>query len=152
MGNTFSATLPATETNKKKTEEQVAAKDEGLIVLKKVYGLELVLELFDCDLEKLTSRKRIVEFLNKLEEAGGLTRYGPPLIKRFMGGGHFGEGYSFLQFLSSSSIAGHYIEHDRVAFINVFSCSMFDSKKVTKFCKEFFVAKKVKARVITHEN
>src|SRR3989338_9572527 len=94
---------------------------------KKIYGLELVLELFDCDLEKLTSINQVEEFLDKLEKEGGLTTYGAPLIKRFMGGGHFGEGYSFLQFLSSSSIAGHYIEGDRVVFLNVFSCSMFNA-------------------------
>ncbi|MDO8470396.1 MAG: S-adenosylmethionine decarboxylase [bacterium] len=119
---------------------------------KKIYGLELVLELFDCDLEKLTSIGRVEEFLDKLEKEGGLTRYGAPLIKRFMGGGHFGEGYSFLQFLSSSSISGHYIEPDRIAFINVFSCSMFDHKKVTQFCTKYFDAKKVKATPIIHKD
>ena len=119
---------------------------------KKIYGLELVLELFDCDLEKLTSINRVEEFLGKLEKEGGLTTYGAPLIKRFMGGGHFGEGYSFLQFLSSSSIAGHYIEPDRIAFINVFSCSMFDQKRVTRFCTKFFIAQKVKATVIVHKD
>lgn len=119
---------------------------------KKVYGLELVLELFDCDLERLTSINQVEEFLDKLEKEGGLTRYGAPLIKRFMGGGHFGEGYSFLQFLSSSSIAGHYIEPDRIAFINVFSCSMFDHEKVTRFCTKFFKAKKVKATPIIHKD
>ena len=119
--------------------------------MKKIYGQELIVELFGCDLSLLTSRKNVKNFLNGLKDAGKFSFYGKPMIKRFMGGGHFGEGYSFLQFLSSSSIAGHYIEGDRVVFLNVFSCSMFNADAVVSFCTTFFHAKRVRRRLITHK-
>lgn len=117
---------------------------------KKIYGLELVLEVFDCDLKFLTSEEKIREFLVNASKVVKLRRYGSPQIKRFMGGGLFGEGYSFFQFLSSSSITGHFIEHGRLAFINIFSCSIFDPERVANFTKKFFKAKKIRQKLIVH--
>ena len=117
---------------------------------KKVYGLELILELFGCDINNLTSEPKIREFIINITKALNLGRYGPPRIKRFMGGGLFGEGYSFFQFLDSSSITGHFIEPGRIAFINIFSCGVFDPKRAAEFTKEFFQAKKIKTKLITH--
>ena len=116
----------------------------------KVYGLELILELFGCDLNILTSESKIREFIISATKELNLGRYGPPRIKRFMGGGLFGEGYSFFQFLDSSSITGHFIEPGRIAFINIFSCGIFDPKQAADFSKKFFRAKKIKSRLITH--
>ncbi|KPJ55596.1 hypothetical protein AMJ49_06765 [Parcubacteria bacterium DG_74_2] len=117
---------------------------------KKLYGLELVLEVFDCDLQILTSEKKIREFIIGASNITKLQRYRSPQIKRFMGGGLFGEGYSFFQFLSSSSITGHFIEPDRLAFINIFSCSLFDHKEAANFTKEFFKAKRIRSKLIVH--
>jgi len=117
---------------------------------KKIYGMELVLEVFGCDLKDLQSKKRIREFLEKATQMVKLERYGKPQIKRFMGGNGWDEGYSFFQFLTTSSITGHYIEPDRIAFINIFSCSTFEAEKVTEFTKQFFKTEKVKTKLIVH--
>lgn len=125
--------------------------DTGSKNKKKIYGLELILELFGCDLKVLTSAKKIREFLVLVCKEVNLGRYGPPRIKRFKGGGLFGEGYSFFQFLNSSSITGHFIEtEDRIAFINIFSCGVFDPKKAADFSKKFFKAETIKTKLIIH--
>ena len=117
---------------------------------KKIYGLELVLEVFGCDLKDLKSKERIQEYLDKATKIVKLEKYGSPRIKRFMGGNNWNEGYSFFQFLTTSSITGHYIEPDRIAFINIFSCSMFDPEKAIEFTKKFFKVKKIKTKLIVH--
>ena len=117
---------------------------------KKIYGLELILEVFGCDLKDLKSKERIQEYLDKATKIVKLEKYGSPRIKRFMGGNGWDEGYSFFQFLTTSSITGHYIEPDRVAFINIFSCSVFDPEKAIEFTRKFFKVEKIKTKLIVH--
>lgn len=117
---------------------------------KKIYGLELILEVFDCDLKYLTSKEKIQEYLVKTSKIIKLERYGSPQIQRFMGGGGWDMGYSFFQFLTTSSITGHCLELEKLVFINVFSCSIFDPKKARDFTKKFFRAKKVNSKLIVH--
>ncbi len=117
---------------------------------KKIYGMELILELFDCDLKNLTSKEKIKEFVNSLCQAIKMKKHGPIIIERYKGGGLFGEGYSFFQFITTSSITGHFIEPDRIAFINIFSCNVFNSKNAANFTQKFFQAKRIKNRLIIH--
>lgn len=117
---------------------------------KKIYGLELILELFDCDLDIITSKSKIEEFIVKICKVIKMKRFGKALIKRFQGGGYFGKGFSFFQFITTSSIVGHFIEKDKIAFLNIFSCNIFDYKKAADFAKKFFKAKKVKIKIILH--
>lgn len=117
---------------------------------KKIYGLELVLEVFDCDLNLLKSKRKLQEYLIEVSKIVKLERYGPSQIKRFMGGGVWDEGYSFFQFLTTSSITGHCLEPDKLVFVNVFSCSIFNPKKAEDFTKKFFRAKKIKSKLIIH--
>lgn len=117
---------------------------------KKIYGLELILELFDCNLKAISSKNKIREFINQTCQITKMRKYGPPSIKRFKGGGYFGQGFSFFQFITSSSISGHFLEKERIAFINIFSCDLFNPKKVSKFTKEFFGAKRIRKKIILH--
>ena len=117
---------------------------------KKIYGLELILEVFDCDIKVLTSRQKIREYLKRVSKIVNLELYGSAKIERFMGGGLWGKGYSFLQFLTTSSVAGHFLEKEKVAFINIFSCSIFKSKAAVVFTKKFFRARKIKSKLIAH--
>lgn len=117
---------------------------------KNFYGYELILELFDCDLECLTSKKKIQEFVDGMCKTIGMQKYGPLYAKRYMGGGIWGKGYSFFQFITTSSITGHFIEKERTAFINVFSCSSFDVKKADEFARKFFRAKRYSNHLIVH--
>ena len=120
---------------------------------KKMYGMELIVELFGCDMEKITSKAKIQEFVEKICQEIKMERYGASRIKRFPGGELWGEGYSFLQFLTTSSIAGHFIEKSDkggIAFINIFSCKEYDDKLAAEFTGKFFGAKEVRSRLVVH--
>lgn len=117
---------------------------------KNFYGYELVLELFDCDLKRLTSKKYIQEFVDGMCKTIGMEKHGPLHAERYMGGGIWGKGFSFFQFITTSSITGHFIETDRTAFINVFSCNTFNVKKADSFARKFFRAKRFSNHLIIH--
>jgi len=117
----------------------------------KIYGLELIIELFGCQYKIMRSKKKIKEFLVEAARLTGLNPYKKPKIERFMGGGGWDMGYSFFQFLTSSSIVGHCIEPDNTIFLNIFSCGLFDAKIMSRFAKSFFKAKWMKKKAIYHK-
>ena len=117
---------------------------------KNFYGLELIVELFGCDLEIITSQAKIQEFINGVCREIKMEKYGSSYIKRFHGGGLWGEGYSFFQFITTSSVTGHFIENGGIAFINIFSCKKYDTEKAISFTEKFFRAKKTKSKLIIH--
>ena len=115
---------------------------------KKIYGKELILDLFDCDPKVIRSKKKILEYSNQLCELIKVKKYGKPIIERFGFGKDFATGFSLVQLIGSSLISGHFSELWNRAFINIFSCKLFDDKIATDFTKKFFNAKKIKNRVI----
>jgi S-adenosylmethionine/arginine decarboxylase-like enzyme len=117
---------------------------------KEIYGMELIIELFGCDLSVITSKEKIQEFINQVCREINMEKYGASRIKRFPGGELWGVGYSFLQFLTTSSITGHFIDKGGIAFLNIFSCKQYDDKKAAQFAEKFFRAKKVSTKLIVH--
>jgi len=114
----------------------------------KIYGKELILDLYDCDPKIIRSKKKILEYSNKLCNLLKVKKYGKPICERFALQNPVATGYSLVQLIESSSITGHFSELWNRAFINVFSCKLFDDKIVTDFTKKFFKAKKIKNRVL----
>ncbi len=115
---------------------------------KKIYGMELILDIDGCDLKIIKSKEKILEFSKKICKIIQMKPYKKPLIARFGFGKDFTAGYSLVQLIETSSITGHFSELWRSCFINIFSCQKFDTKKVIDFTKKFFRAKKLKRRII----
>lgn len=114
----------------------------------KIYGEELILDLYDCDPKIIRSKKKILEYSNRLCNLIRMKKYGKPIIERFGLKTKWGLGYSFLQFIEESSIIGHFLETQNSVYINIFSCKSFDDKIAANFTKKFFKAKKIKNRVL----
>ena len=115
---------------------------------KKVYGKELILDLYDCDSKTIRSKKKILEYSNKICDLIKVKKYGKPICQRFALDDPVAAGYSFVQLIESSSITGHFSELWNRAFINIFACKLFDHKIATDFTKNFFRAKKIKTLVL----
>lgn len=114
----------------------------------KTHGQELILDLFGSDFKIITSKKKILEYLKKICKIIKIRPFGKSQIKRFGKESRWGEGYSFFQFIEESSISGHFIEGENIAYINIFSCKPFDAKIAKDFTKNFFKAKKIKSRFL----
>lgn len=129
----------------KKNKNTNEAKDN-----KKFWGKLASIDLVGCN-DKITKPKEIKSFCDELCKKIKMKKYGPTYLKKF-GVGKL-EGYSFMQFIETSSITAHFEEQQnpKKAFIDIFSCKDFDEKKAAKFCKEFFGASKMKLRVSIRE-
>jgi len=122
---------------------------EGWSPKSKIYGKELILDLYDCDPKIIRSKKKILEYSNKLCNLIKVKKYGKPICERFALSNPPAAGYSLVQLIESSLVSGHFSELWNSAYINIFSCKKdFDDKKAAAFTKKFFKAKKIKNRVI----
>ena len=110
--------------------------------------MELVIDLFDCDPKIISSGKKLKLYVAKLCKLIGMKQYGKTQIPYFGTSCDFTKGYSLLQFIETSSITGHFSELWNTAYINIFSCKPFNSKKAKEFTRKFFKAKKCKNRVL----
>ena len=115
----------------------------------KTYGFELVMDLKDCNYDIITSKKKLQEFVDKLCDLIEMKKYGKTFLPYFGENEVHTKGYSLVQLIETSSITGHFSDNWLTAYINVFSCKPFDQELAKNFTKEFFQAKRIKARFLT---
>ncbi|MGB9681279.1 MAG: S-adenosylmethionine decarboxylase family protein [Minisyncoccia bacterium] len=115
---------------------------------KKIFGQELIMDLYDCHPEKICSKKAILEYIDKICQVIKVKKYKKAIVERFALHLDYAAGYSFVQLIESSLVSGHFSELWHRAYINLFSCKTFDAEKAVEFTKKFFEAKKVKKRVL----
>ena len=115
---------------------------------KKIYGKEVILDLYDCESKIIRSKKKILEYSDRLCRLLKVKKYGKPICEKFALDNPYAAGYSLVQLIETSSITCHFSELWNRAFINIFACKLFDDRIVTEFSKKFFKAKKIKSRVL----
>lgn len=115
---------------------------------KKTYGYELIMDLYECEIDIISSKKKLQEYVDKLCNLIKMKKFGKTLIPYFGDNAVYTKGYSLVQLIETSSITGHFSDLWKTAYINIFSCLKYDADKATKFTKEFFKAKKMKTRSI----
>lgn len=112
------------------------------------FGLEVILDLYECDPKVICSERKLSEYATKLCKLLNMKKFGKTLLPHFGHKKAHTAGYSMLQFIETSSITGHFSELWNSAYINIFSCREFDSQKAIDFSVDFFGAKKVTKRVL----
>ena len=117
-------------------------------IKKKIYGKELLLDLINCDPKIIRSKRKILEYSNRICDLIKVKKYGKAICERFALDNPHATGYSLIQLIETSSVTGHFSELWNRAFINIFSCKLFDDKKAANFTKKFFKAKQIKKRVL----
>lgn len=107
------------------------------------YGMELILDLKDCD-SSVMNRKDLTRFFEELcelikVERGDLEWWdfdGYP--EEYAAAPDHLKGTSAVQFIMTSTIVVHTLDVLKKVFINVFSCDEFDAEKVRNYCERFF--------------
>lgn len=112
------------------------------------FGLEVVLDLHECNPEVIRSSKKLAEYATKLCRLLKMKKYGKTLLPHFGYNEAHTAGYSMVQFIETSSVTGHFSELWNAAYINIFSCRDFDTEKAIEFSVEFFGARRVTKRVL----
>ena len=117
------------------------------------YGKELILDLHGCN-PKTFKRNVMKAFFAELCDLIDMQRtkltwwddLNVPLEERETEA-HL-KGTSAVQFIKTSSITIHALDLMGNVYINIFSCSDFDGRKVANFCVNFFGGKIVSSRTI----
>lgn len=112
------------------------------------FGQELILNLYDCKLKKISTKEEILRFVNELCEFIDMEKYGTPFIERFAEHSQIAAGFSVAQMITTSLVSGHFSDYLRSAYINIFSCKHFDAEKTIEFTKNFFEAKKITVQIL----
>ncbi len=115
---------------------------------KTVFGYELVMDLSECDLSVMRSKKKLAEYVNKLCKLIKMKKYGKVQLPYFGLEKPQTKGYSLLQFIETSSITGHFSEYWRKSYINIFSCKPYNHRLAANFTKKFFGSKHAKIRFL----
>ncbi len=113
---------------------------------KNFYGQELIMNLYGCNLKKISSQAAIKKFVITLcNDVIKMKRYGEPQIPHFGHDDPISAGYSLVQLIETSSVTGHFSEYNKSCYINVFSCAWFDMEKTVAFTQKFFKAKRIES-------
>ena len=112
----------------------------------KPWGYHLMLDCQGMN-DNINSKAKLKEFIKDLVEQIKMEAVGKPVIKYLLDG-HPNSGYSLVQLIQTSNITGHFMDQDRTAYIDVFSCKKFNPKTAEKVVKKHFRPTKIKAKLV----
>jgi S-adenosylmethionine decarboxylase len=115
------------------------------------WGYHLILDCHSCDKDKIKDGNNIRLFAKALVERIEMKAFGEPLVEHFATHDPKAGGYSLVQLIETSSITGHFVDDNGDAYIDIFSCQLFDIDKAKGVVKEFFNPTKVKVVYLTRQ-
>lgn len=107
---------------------------------KNYWGYHLILNMSDCNPQKIRSEIHIRDFVVQLCDLIEMKRFGGPIVVHF-GDSEEVSGYSLVQLIETSNVCGHFVNKTNDVYLDIFSCKQFNREIAEKFCNEFFEAK-----------
>ena len=104
-----------------------------------IWGLATSFDLYGCDPATIRDANKIRQFVAELCDLIEMKRFGETQVV------HFGEdervaGFSMVQLIETSLISAHFANLTNAVYLDVFSCKLYDPKRVEDFAMEFFGA------------
>lgn len=106
------------------------------------WGESTAIDLYGCNPATIRSAYKLRQFAKELVELIDMKAFGPCMIENF-GAEERVAGYTMVQMIETSIVAGHFANASNAAYLDVFSCKPYDEKKAAAFAKKFFEAKEV---------
>jgi len=103
------------------------------------WGLLSSVDLKNCNSDLIRSKEAITDYVIRLCDLIRMKRFMEPQIVYF-GEDESAAGYSLTQLIETSLVSGHFVNINNSAYIDVFSCKLYNPHDVSKFTKEFFKA------------
>jgi S-adenosylmethionine decarboxylase len=105
------------------------------------WGYHLSLDCYYGKKDYITNGGHIAWFAKTLVERIDMKAYGEPQVI------HFGEdnkqGYTLIQLIETSNIAGHFCDDTGNFYLDVFSCKPYDKEVVIQTVKDFFAPERI---------
>jgi S-adenosylmethionine/arginine decarboxylase-like enzyme len=115
----------------------------------RTWGKHLILDAAGCSPKMIGCPIVIKNFTNELVRRIDMKAYGEPQIVMFGTGNK--KGYTLIQLIETSNIAGHFVEENNTMYLDVFSCKDFDPEIVKETVNEYFDAQKFNTRVLLRQ-
>lgn len=112
------------------------------------FGYHLMMDCSGC--KDINSRENIYNFNKELVQRINMNAHGEPIIEYLLPGDPK-QGYSLLQLITTSNISGHFMELDGTAYIDIFSCKIFDIESARAVVDEYFKPKRIRINFITRQ-
>lgn len=113
------------------------------------WGYHALLDCASCDIDKITSKQNVYNFIKELVPAIEMVAFGEPMIEHFATHAPDKAGISFVQMIETSNISGHLVDSNGDAYIDIFSCKTFNIKTVEKLINFYFAPEKIRVNFIT---
>jgi len=107
------------------------------------WGYHLVLDLRNCDRDVIQDETALKRFVLALVDRIGMKAYGEPILKHFATHNADAAGYSLLQLIETSNIAGHFVDCNGDAYLDIFSCKRFSIEDAIEVAKEYLNPKEI---------
>ncbi|MBX9977524.1 MAG: S-adenosylmethionine decarboxylase [Alphaproteobacteria bacterium] len=114
------------------------------------WGMATALDLKECGKDFINSKEVITQYSIELCDMIKMKRYGDPQVVYF-GEEERVEGYTLVQMIETSLISGHFTPYSKSAYIDIFSCALYNPHDVAVFTKDFFKASSLKLNVAFRE-
>lgn len=108
-------------------------------VNRKPFGKHLIIDLVGCN-TRVKDAEAIAIYAVDLVEILGMKAFGPPQIVHFGHADPATSGYTLIQLIETSSITGHFVDRDREAHLDLFSCKDYDDERALHHAERFFSA------------
>jgi len=115
----------------------------------RTWGKHLILDAAGCSPKMIGSSIVIGNFTKDLVRRIDMKAYGDPQIVMFGTGNK--KGYTLIQLIETSNIAGHFVEENNTMYLDVFSCKDFDPEIVKETVHEYFDAQKFNIKVLLRQ-
>jgi S-adenosylmethionine/arginine decarboxylase-like enzyme len=115
----------------------------------RTWGKHLILDAAGCSPKRISCPIVIGNFTRDLVKRIDMKAYGEPQIVMFGTGNK--KGYTLIQLIETSNIAGHFVEENNTMYLDVFSCKDFDAEVVKKLVHEYFHAQSFSSRVLLRQ-
>jgi len=113
------------------------------------WGYHLVLDCAACEQAAVRDPARIAAFSRDLIARIDMKAYGEPMIEHFAEHTPEAAGYSLLQLIETSNIAGHFSDLTGDAYLDIFSCKPFDPEAAKTVVREHFSPAHIEATFLT---
>ncbi len=117
---------------------------EGLCEMKNgsYFGPHLMLDLSDCDQERINDLGFIFDFLNAVPEKIGMNKITQPYVFHYEGIRPEDKGITGFVVIAESHLSVHTFVEKGYAFVDLFSCKPFDTDMARDLIVEAFASKR----------
>lgn len=115
------------------------------------WGYHLMLDCRAGRLEGVRDGENIKAFVKDLVEQIDMVAVGDPIVEHFATHNPEAAGYSLLQLIETSNIAGHFVDKNGDFYLDVFSCKEFDTETVKSVVVKYFNPENIKIAYLTRQ-